>query len=69
MKLTEKQAVARLRKAVERAGSQSRLADGDGSLQVNISNILTGKRRLTAPKVLDLLDLEVVYSYRKKRRS
>ena len=59
--LTEKEALALLRRHVQRAGSMLALADGDHSLQGMIAAVLAGKRPVTMPKILDLLGLQIVF--------
>jgi hypothetical protein len=49
-----------LRQRVDEAGSILAFAKGDQSLVGSISRALRGERPVTAPKVLDLLGLELV---------
>ena len=64
--LTEQEAIALLRRRVERAGSMLALADGNRSLQGMISGVLAGKRPVTQPRVLDLLGLHIVFAFKSR---
>ena len=64
--LTERDVIERLQAAVQAVGSQKAFAVAHGISEQYVSDLLRGRRELS-PKILDILGLERVVSYREKR--
>lgn len=64
--LTEQEVVARLRAAIDTAGSQAAFARRHGISNQYVSDALRGRREL-GQKILEAIGVERVVSYREKQ--